>query len=613
MSRRGHGSTKVPNVKIKPIRKGGKNPIDDGVGMYDAHATNGTARDALKDDKRPFLGLQICCTGVKDKPSLFSKARELGAICSNDFTDLTTHLVADAPGSAKYECAVKLGVPVLTSDWILDAHTKWLAGMDIDLEECIGEHLLPPLKGIVICTTRLTNDDDRQRITKSAVRLGAAYQAHLNKSVTHLLIGPDDGSNVDSQKLQWVKRMNEKRRLEPSEGPIIYVVWDSWLLHCAVAGSRVSEDEFCFTEDGERPDPPEDIERWLKKSSSRKPAKVYVTASSIGAGGSGVPVGSGGKEMLEKARVRKIGQAGAVWNSILSASQNPRDPDSFVPPTQMQQAQPPSTPPRDTSPPLPVSSAPPPALNLDDSATEDEEESVPNKASSSRAAGAKSSVMAAPDPPTPVIQATVPRNVAQLGTGKTTSMVSRLNSLRGSAFQFGPTEQSAPASGSRTLARMASARQEESTTDAEMAPPPLPATASPKVFAGKRIAPVGEARKAVMLYAALRTHGAIIVGEPDDSDPKGKGKAKEEVSNMDLPEGEVDYYIVRLSGEAARRARELDFYEKFRTDCWVEHCIFEGRICRPEENITYAPLKIQLPVLGAQFVWDALQVFDYLS
>jgi hypothetical protein len=73
---------------------------DNDIITYDG--TSGTARDVLRNDTRPFSGMQICCTGVKDKIALFGKARELGATCSNDFTDLTTHLVADSPGSAKY-------------------------------------------------------------------------------------------------------------------------------------------------------------------------------------------------------------------------------------------------------------------------------------------------------------------------------------------------------------------------------------------------------------------------------------------------------------------------------------------------------------------------------
>ncbi|KAG8693261.1 hypothetical protein FRC08_009230, partial [Ceratobasidium sp. 394] len=609
--RRGHGSTKVPNVKLKPVPKAGNYLKDTGIVTYDANATSETARDALRNDTRPFSGMQICCTGAKDKVALFAKARELGATCSNDFTDLTTHLVADAPGSAKYECAVKLGIPVLTSDWILDTHTQWLAGVDIDPEECVGEHLLPPLKGVVLCATRLSNNEDRQRITKSAVRLGAIYQAHMDKAATHLLIGPDDAENVDSQKLQWVMRLNDKRRKEQSEEPPIHVVWDTWLLHCAVSGSRVPEDEFAYSDNNTRPDPPKDIERALRRSSNKKPAKVYVTASSIGAS-------AGGKEVLEKAKIRKVAPAESVWNTILSASQGAREPESFVPPTQMQRP-PPSTPPRSTSP-LPISSAPPPVIDLEDSATEDEDEDVQEKAKAAPSSRVepKSTVSAAPDPPTPVVPAATHQSTVQPTIAKATSMVSRLNSLRDSAFQLGAggtPDQNAPPS-ARALARVSSvaspgegpANPVAAPNNSDTAPVP-PATATPKVFAGKRIAPVGEARVGSMLYAALRAHGAIVVGESEAPDPKGKGKAKDDGSCIVLPQEEADYYIVRLYSESAKSARKLDCYDKFRTDCWVEHCIFEDRLCLPEENITYCPLKIQLPVPGVENIklhWTGL-------
>lgn len=59
------------------------------------------------------MGMYVCCSGVKDKAALLAKARELGATCSSDFTDLTTHLVADAPGSAKYNVSLSRGFYVI--------------------------------------------------------------------------------------------------------------------------------------------------------------------------------------------------------------------------------------------------------------------------------------------------------------------------------------------------------------------------------------------------------------------------------------------------------------------------------------------------------------------
>ncbi|KAF8753271.1 PLP-dependent transferase [Rhizoctonia solani] len=553
--RRGHGSTKVPNVKIRPVTKKTTQTDD-----YDDEPSYEPMRESLRSDPsaRPFAGMNICCSGVKDKLILFAKARELGATCSSDLTDLTTHLVADAPGSAKHKCAVELGIPVCTSEWIIEVHRRWLAGDDIDTEESITKHLLPPLKGVIVCVTRLDDDNARQRLGKSSRRLGAEHRSHMSKDVTHLLVGSDPGDDVDNKKLEWVKRINAKRREEDAEEPQIAIVWDVWLLKCAASHSRVSEKEYAYSETDTRPEPPADIEQILRRGSSKKPTKIYVTASNVGA----APTNNNSKEILEKARVRRVAPKDTVWGSILSSRSQVEDT---------------------TAAPEGLSS-PNPQLLEDDSATEDEDEDD------------KTSRM----PPKPAEPPQIPLNPRlQSGVGGS-SMVSRLNSLRGSAFQLGPalSEHTAPASG-RTISVSNLGQKLGGVRTGEPQSPPPPTA---KVFSGKCIAPIGEAC-GQMLYDALRAHGATVI---ETSDPKGKRKAGD--SEPNLPP-EADFYIVRLASESAKQANKLGSYHKFRTDCWVEHCIFEDRLCSPEENITYAPLKVELPVPGAEFIklhWTGL-------
>lgn len=38
---------------------------------------------------------------------------------------------------------------------------------------------------------------------------------------------------------------------------------------------------------------------------------------------------------------------------------------------------------------------------------------------------------------------------------------------------------------------------------------------------------------------------------------------------------------------------------KYRTDCWLEQCIYEDRICAPEEQVAFVPLGVEIPVQGA--------------
>ncbi|EUC57078.1 aminotransferase, putative [Rhizoctonia solani AG-3 Rhs1AP] len=554
--RKGHGSSKVPNVKIRPAKKKANQTQD----YDDDEPSYEPIRESLRNDSsaKPFAAMNICCSGVKDKQILLAKARELGATCSSDFTDLTTHLVADASGSAKHKCALKLGIPVCTSDWIIETHKRWLAGDDIDAEECVSEYLLPPLKGVVICVTRLGDTNARDRLNKSSRRLGAVYRSHLAKDVTHLLIGPDNAGEADNDKIQYVERTNATRRNEQAEEPQIVVVWDVWLLTCAASHARVPEEEFVYSENCERPEPPTDLEQIIRRSSSRKPKKVYVTASNVGT----TLKANAAKQTLEKARVRKVAPKDAVWGSILSSRSQVED----------------------TSNPEVTFSSPKPQLLGDDSATEDEEDIV------------EANHM----PPKPSEQPRNPLNLGgQLGA-RNSSMVSRLNSLRGSAFQFGagtsdhPTLSFGRATSVSNLGqKLGGARTEE------LLPSP---SSTAKVFSGKRIAPIGEACGPT-LYDALHAHGASVIETPD---PKGKQKAEDSELSI-LPE--ADFYIVRLASESAKQASKSDSYHKFRTDCWVEHCIFEDRLCSPEENVTFAPLKIELPISGAELIklhWTGL-------
>lgn len=48
---------------------------------------------------------------------------------------------------------------------------------------------------------------------------------------------------------------------------------------------------------------------------------------------------------------------------------------------------------------------------------------------------------------------------------------------------------------------------------------------------------------------------------------------------------------------------ELDPHEraKYRTECWLERCIFEERICSPDEHVSFAPIPVPTPVDGACF------------
>ena len=50
--------------------------------------------------------------------------------------------------------------------------------------------------------------------------------------------------------------------------------------------------------------------------------------------------------------------------------------------------------------------------------------------------------------------------------------------------------------------------------------------------------------------------------------------------------------------ELMKQEAPEDEHHKFRTECWVERCIFESRICEVDENVTFRPLSVPTPLAG---------------
>lgn len=131
--------SKVPGVKLRPaapIKSSSSSnsnlnsSLKQPAWVQPSVADDVDASEILKSCKKPFVGVVVCASGVSDKVCLvqhcgqlpvfndphqvnvFQHAVHLGAQTSSDLTDRVTHLIAEAPGSAKY--IVRLLVPVFS-------------------------------------------------------------------------------------------------------------------------------------------------------------------------------------------------------------------------------------------------------------------------------------------------------------------------------------------------------------------------------------------------------------------------------------------------------------------------------------------------------------------
>ena len=63
-------------------------------------------------------------------------AAELGAQSTHPLTDRVTHLIAyEVSESAKYKCALELGLPIVHPSWLEESYEAWLRGDDVDAQE----------------------------------------------------------------------------------------------------------------------------------------------------------------------------------------------------------------------------------------------------------------------------------------------------------------------------------------------------------------------------------------------------------------------------------------------------------------------------------------------
>lgn len=115
------------------------------------------------------------------------------------------------------------------------------------------------------------------------------------------------------------------------------------------------------------------------------------------------------------------------------------------------------------------------------------------------------------------------------------------------------------------------------------------------LFSGRIFQLLGEAKCQTVKSEIERCGGYVISGE-DDADS-------------------ADFILVRLiSGSKlylAETAAEPQTASKYRTECWLEKCIFEERICSVEEHWSFLPLKMEVgSVVGAERMYLSFSGLD---
>jgi len=160
------------------------------------------------------------------------------------------------------------------------------------------------------------------------------------------------------------------------------------------------------------------------------------------------------------------------------------------------------------------------------------------------------------------------------------TVISRVSNAKAAALHREEPESAPPRMPRQPFSRVSSAvagpsKLERTTSFA------APSTAQP-IFSGKCFYALGAAR-CDELKKPLVSNGARWLDQADDL-------------------LSADFILVRLAESAThwQSVTSLALRAIMRTECWVEKCLYDERICDPDEHASFGPLKVTCPVPGAQ-------------
>ncbi|KAG8932137.1 hypothetical protein FRC02_001610 [Tulasnella sp. 418] len=529
--RRGHASTKVPNVKLRPPKASSSKASSSSrsrSALIPEDEENGDF-DSLKTVSRPLKGVIVCCTGIKEKVQIMAQATELGATSCSDFTDRVTHLIAQVPGSAKYNCALERGVQIMKPSWITSTYQNWLKGLDISLDETMAEFRLPPFSAMNIGLTGEQDISRRVQIGQMVQDGNGRYMKEVGLQMTHLLVCSAEA--LSNQKVLWAQDINEQRRREGMKPEkLINIVWVEWALDCVQWKGKWTEADYSIDKPRpkRRPLPPipffEPPSFNSCSTSTQRPAAVRISAttslSDVSQAARGAP-----DEVVETAS-RKPSQSlkeslsKRLWDEIRTETQNSKGKSREVDPQPTKR--------RKTT----------------QSDTEEDEANDLANITDARAAPSGSTFLA------------------------------KMDASRATAF----TTKATAAETTRVSKTPVPFNQSPSVTGTY-----ADGLADSRVFSGLKLRTVGTTNDPVVLERIQELGGTPIRSTFQD--------------NL----SDADYVIIRLQ-ESQLAPKNHPLWERFRTECWLEACDLDGSICSPEECVTYTPLKIALPLEGAEQV-----------
>ncbi|KAK8869919.1 hypothetical protein IAR55_000487 [Kwoniella newhampshirensis] len=543
MNRRGHLSSKIPQVKLRPVpaasssSRSGKrreaspmNKMDEEIirrALADTEDEE-TSTAALRQNLKPWKAVTITFTGVENKPQLTQLARELGATVESALTVHVTHVVAISYGSPKYGYAVEHRLPVMKPSWIEEAYSTWIAGDELDFEEDQNTHRLLPFEGLRISMSGVEPLDRRKQLIKFINSNGGLYSKDLDRQCTHLISAKPTSEPRPSEKIKWALREiaeleARKRRGVKEDVEAMKIVYEEWIWDCVAYQGRWKEDAYDARKPrrGGKVNPDDVINGITRQLEDKKPPLE-----------SGPSTVANAADNLEPAAIRKRRKEGL--NTLVG---------ELISTTSVR---------AETT--LP---------------TVDGVESHPSPTN---------------QPANELLPSTEVEDTAQLRKTVTPlrkeSMLHMSRSTSFAAPTAGPSNPSAFRTSEATEPKHPTAAVPQVDVAGDDANVSHQDSQRPtRFFDGLRFSHVIK-EHCEGLENALKMHGGVLVTE-----------------GQRLEGEKVDFAIVRLCSDVRPAIKEGEDTIVV-TECWVEGCCFEERLLSPNDHIVFKPLPAPMPIAG---------------
>jgi hypothetical protein len=173
----------------------------------------------------------------------------IGGVYEPNLSKSTTHLLVGRVGSEKHrmvlERSSKQNIICLLQDWVFECE---VSGKEVDVA---GYHI-PPLKGLIISVTGITDAAELDLFSQVVRMNGAEFSSALSKKkCTHLVVAGEPGGEKYERAKEWGMKICSRSWIDDCISKGSWLPEEDFTVPCRLSGKRVQPEKVVERPKGE--------------------------------------------------------------------------------------------------------------------------------------------------------------------------------------------------------------------------------------------------------------------------------------------------------------------------------------------------------------------------